>query len=429
MIKRKLFSRLEKHLSSDQMTVIVGPRQVGKTYLMNVLKDKLEKENQKTVWLNLDNEEDKTRFASQANLLSYLDLLIGAKRKAFVFIDEIQRKENAGLFLKGIYDRKTPFKFIISGSGSLELKARIPESMAGRKQLFTLHPVSFEEFVNFRTDYRYENKLSDFFRLERVQSDRLLSEYLVFGGYPRVVLADSISQKQAEMQEIYRSYLDRDLRDLLRLEKTESLTVLLKIIGSQIGSLANISELASTAALAEKTVRDYLFYLEQTFIIKRVTPFFRNTRKEITKAPVFYFGDLGLRNWLLSLFGLPEIPPPLAGHLFENLVINILKEQLELLPVHLHFWRTRDQAEVDFILEKGLEVIPVEAKYSKPAKPEIPRSFRNFLARYAPKQGFIVHQEKRGKIKIDKTLVHLISIYDLVTSGVNLLMNPGSGEI
>ena len=83
-----------------------------------------------------------------------------------MFIDEIQRKENAGLFLKGIFDMNTPYKFIISGSGSLELKARIPESMAGRKQLFTVDPVSFEEFVNLKTNYKYEDRIDAFFAIE-----------------------------------------------------------------------------------------------------------------------------------------------------------------------------------------------------------------------------------------------------------------------
>src|SRR3990167_4472416 len=160
MIKRKILTLIEKHLSSDQMTILIGPRQVGKTYLMRLLRDKLEYEGKKTIWLNLDNEEDVGRFASQAKLISYIELIAG-KEKAFVFIDEIQRKENAGLFLKGIFDMGLPNKFIISGSGSLELKAKIPESMAGRKQLFTVDPVSFEEFVNFKTVYRYQDKISD----------------------------------------------------------------------------------------------------------------------------------------------------------------------------------------------------------------------------------------------------------------------------
>lgn len=419
MIKRKILSRLEKHLSSDQMTIIIGSRQVGKTYLMRIMRENLKKEGEKTVWLNLDNDEDMAKFNSQATLISYIELQAG-KGKAFVFIDEIQRKENAGLFLKGIFDMGTPYKFIISGSGSLELKAKIPESMAGRKQMFVVNPISFEEFVNFKTSYLYEDKLKDFFSLEKGKVELLLAEYMVFGGYPRVVLAETAALKQGEMQEIYKSYIDKDIRDLLHLEKTESLTNLLKIIASQIGSLVNMTELSSTVDIDEKTVKNYLWYLEQTFVLKRVTPFYRNTRKEITKAPIYYFIDIGLRNWLLGLFGLAQIPTPVSGHLFENLIFNILKSQIDLTPIQIHFWRTRDFAEVDFVLEAGLEVVPVEVKHTKMQKPEITRSFRSFLLKYKPKKGYVVHLGERFETEVDDTKVYTLPFSALVTDKLDI---------
>lgn len=413
MVKRKILSQLENHLSSDQMTVIIGPRQVGKTYLMRILKEKLDKEGQKTVWLSLDTEEDVAKLSSQADFLAFLELQAG-KQKAFVFIDEIQRKTNAGLFLKGIFDMNRPYKFIISGSGSLELKAKIPESMAGRKQLFVVNPINFEEYVNFKTGYQYEEKLTDFFALEKEKTERLFSEYLAFGGYPRVVLAQTAKDKQAEMQEIYRSFIDRDIRDLLHLEKTDEFGDLVKIIASQIGGMVNIKELSSTINLDEKTIKHYLSYLEQTFIIKKVTPFYRNTRKEVTKAPIYYFYDTGLRNWLLGLFGLPEIPGPLGGHLFENGIFNILREKLELTPAQIHFWRTRDQAEVDFVLETGLEVVPMEAKCSKLTGLEIQRSYRSFLEKYQPKIGYLVHLGEEKQTVINGTKIYSIPFSGLL---------------
>jgi len=414
MIKRKIFSRLKAHLSSEQMTILIGPRQVGKTYLMNEMRKELESRGQKFIWLNLDSQEDNRHMSSQADLLSYVELQAG-KEKATVFIDEIQRKEDAGLFLKGIFDMQTPYKFVISGSGNLELKAKITESMAGRKLLFTIDPISFEEFVNFKTNYQYEDRLDKFFKLEEGKSARLLSEYMVFGGYPRVVLEQTALAKQSQMQEIYRSYIDRDIRDLLHLEKIESFTNLLKIIASQIGSLVNVAELASTVGIDEKTIRNYLFYLEQTFIITKVTPYFRNKRSEIIKSPIYYFVDIGLRNWFFGLFGLAEIPLSLSGHLFENIVFNTLRSQTELSPTQIHFWRTKDQAEVDFILEKGLEVIPIETKHTKLLKIEIPRSFRSFLAKYHPSKGYVVHVgNKADKATIDSAEIELLPYYELL---------------
>lgn len=400
MIKRKILTDLTEHLASDQMTILVGPRQVGKTYLMTELKKKLAEEKKPTIWLNLDIETDRQKMATQAGLVDYLALNAQGP-KTYVFIDEIQRKENTGLFLKGLYDMRLPYKFIISGSGSLEIKAKIPESMAGRKRLFEIEPINFEEFVNFKTGYRYENKLLAFFQTENTWSERLLSEYLTFGGYPRIILAQTAAEKQVQMQEIYSSFIEKDILELLRLEKTEAFRKIVTIMAAQIGSLVNASELASTVNIEINTLKRYLWYLEQTFIVKKVTPFYKNTRSEITKMPVYYFVDTGLRNWLLGLFGLPEIPSPLAGHLFENLVYNTLRIKNSTCPMQIHFWRTKGQAEVDFVLESGLKVIPLEAKFSRLDRPVFPRSFRQFIAKYKPELGFLVHT---GKTEMEETV-------------------------
>jgi len=118
MISRKLFSELKSHLLKKEISFIIGPRQAGKTTLMLLLNDYLMKKGERTVFLNLDIEADKQFFTSQANLIKKIKLEIGEKR-GFVFIDEIQRKEDAGIFLKGIYDMNLPYKFIVSGSGSV----------------------------------------------------------------------------------------------------------------------------------------------------------------------------------------------------------------------------------------------------------------------------------------------------------------------
>ena len=121
IIKRSILKDLIDHLSNREISLIVGPRQAGKTTVMNLLREGLENRHESVVYFNLDLESDWQFFSSQEKLLETLRLRFGGS-KVFVFIDEIQRKENAGLFLKGIYDLGTPYKFIVSGSGSLELK-------------------------------------------------------------------------------------------------------------------------------------------------------------------------------------------------------------------------------------------------------------------------------------------------------------------
>ena len=116
MIKRKLFSELVDHLPQKEMSLIIGPRQSGKTTLMEMLKAHLDQRGERTLFLNLDIEWDRPHFESQAALLKKIELELGRKR-GYVFIDEIQRKDDAGLFLKGVFDLKLPYKFILSGSG------------------------------------------------------------------------------------------------------------------------------------------------------------------------------------------------------------------------------------------------------------------------------------------------------------------------
>lgn len=393
-----------------EMTVLIGPRQVGKTYLMTLLQKRLEKKGEKTVFLNLDVESDKQFLESQTTLINYLRLQAGETR-AFIFIDEIQRKENAGLFLKGIYDMHFPYKFIVSGSGSLDLKAKIKESMAGRKRLFFIEPISFEEFVNFKTEYKYETQLQNFFTIESTRTQSLLEEYMMFGGYPRIILAQTGEKKKNEMDELYRSYIARDITDLLGVEKPDAFSNLLKVMASQIGNLVNISELSSTIGISGKTVLNYLWYLEETFIIKKVTPYYRNVRSEVSKGPMYYFYDTGIRNYLLGLFGLPSLPPSLSGHLFENVIFNALRQQTHFASTRIHFWRTRDKAEVDFVVSAGLEIIPIEVKYSKLKKPQISRSLRSFIGKYSPKKAFVINLGMEKTVNLKTTKVHSLPYY------------------
>ena len=409
MIKRYLFDEVKKHLDKKEISFIVGPRQSGKTTLMLWLKDYLERKGKKTLFLNLDIEMDKIHFTSQSALLRKIELEIG-KDIGYVFIDEIQRKENAGVFLKGIYDIGTPYKFIVSVSGSVELKEKVHESLAGRKRIFELPTLTFEEFVNFRTDYRYEDKIVEFFSIEKETGYTLLDEYLNFGGYPRIVLEDKLSEKLKLINEIYQSYIERDISYLLRVHKTEAFGNLVKVLASQIGNMINYSELSSTLGLSFKTLKEYLWYLEKTFIIQKVTPYFRNIRKEITKSPIFYFYDLGLRNFALGNFGNLEN----KSFLFQNFVFNILKEKIRDTPSKICFWRTKDKSEVDFVIDSGRYTIPVEVKYQKLKKPKITKSLRNFINRYSPEKVWVVNLEMDTIVELDRTRVYFTPFYKLL---------------
>lgn len=412
MIERTLFSDLVKHLPKKEISIIIGPRQSGKTTLMELLKEHLEKEGARTLYLNLDIEWDRPHFDSQLALLKKIELELGKKR-GFVFIDEIQRKENAGLFLKGLFDLKLPYKFIVSGSGSLELKEQIHESLIGRKRLFELTTITFLEFVNHKTDYKYKDNLLNFFEIENAKAQQLLTEYMDFGGYPRVVLESERNEKNKIIDEIYRSVLEKDVAYLLKVGKTEAFSSLIKLLSSQIGNLINYSELSSTLNISHQTLKKYLWYSQKIFLLELVSPYARNIRKEITKSPVPYFWDMGIRNYSLGIFGHVSSPSEF-GFLFENFVFLLLRTRTVLSLTKLNFWRTKDKAEVDFILESGKEIIPIEVKFKSFKKEEVPRSLRSFIEKYGPSEAYIVNLNFKKTLKIDKTTLFFIPFYELL---------------
>lgn len=411
IIKRRLFKDLKDHLEKKEISLIVGPRQSGKTTLMTNLKRFVEAKGEKTLFLSLDFEEDKKFFASQTSLLAKLSLEFGPQR-GIVFIDEIQRKEDAGLFLKGIFDRGLPYKFVVSGSGSVELKEKVHESLLGRKLLFELSTVSFHEFAAWKLGDRYENKLREFFAVDPGEAQRLLEEYLRFGGYPRVILEETLEAKRRIINEIYRSYLEKDMAYLLRIERTEAFGSLLKVLANQIGRLLNFSELSQTLGLSLPTLKNYFWYAEKTFVIERVSPYFRNVRKEITKSPTVYFSDLGLRNYVAGVFGTAHEASEEPGFLFQNFVFLALKDALGSSGASLHHWRTKDRAEVDLVIETNGRVIPVEVKYKALKHPEIERSLRSFIDHYHPKRAFVVNKTFSGRLAVKETDVVFVPFWE-----------------
>lgn len=414
-IKRKIFTPLKKHLKKQEISMIVGPRQAGKTTIMLLLQDYLEKSGQKTLFLNLDNESDRRFFSSQDAFLSKLRLEFGGEG-GIVFIDEIQRREDAGLFLKGIYDGRIPQKLVVSGSGSVELKERIHESLAGRKLLFHLDTLSFEEFLDFRTGYKYEGMLADFCDIEKEgRLPGLFDEYLSFGGYPRVVLSETAGEKARIIDEIYGSYLIKDISYLLKVEKMDALRDLFRVLSSQVGQLINYSELSSVVGISQETLKNYLSYAEKTFVVARIPPFHRNPRKEIVKSPCAYFTDIGLRNYCAGDFGRPVGPSAGAGFVFQNFIYVMLRGLLENTNRRIMFWRTKEKAEVDFIVEGGGgEIVPIEVKFAKMGEAKVKKSLRSFITKYKPKRALVVNLSLDDVIQIDGSDVLFLPYWRLL---------------
>lgn len=411
MIRRKIETLIKEQLERKEITVVTGARQVGKTTIIKKIIEELRGKGEKLIFLNLDFESDARFFQSQQLLLKKIKLEFGDD-PGYIFVDEIQRKEDAGRFLKGIYDLDLPYKFVVTGSGSLQLKEKISESLAGRKRLIQMHPVTFEEFVDFKTEYKYSDRLSLFYETAGEELDTLLMEYLSYGGYPKIITETTHNEKFEVINEIFSSYITRDITNLLGVRNPDSFSLLIQLLASQSGNILNYAQLASNLNISVATLKKYLWYAEQTYVIKRITPFFTNHTKELTKSPVIYFEDLGMNAFARNKFG--QVGQQQEGFAFQNFVYQLLALNYDSATDIICFWRTADKAEVDFVVRRADEVIPVEVKFSNLAKTTVSRSFRSFLQKYQPKEAYVINLTLEEKIQIGKTQVRFMPYWKLI---------------
>jgi predicted AAA+ superfamily ATPase len=391
-IQRKLYQKLEKHLSKKEFTIIIGPRQVGKTTLLKQLYEKVKKEKQNAVILSLEDSEIKAQInAHPDNVFKYIPKPT-SKNKVYLFIDEVQYAKDPSHFLKYLFDHYAPsLKVIATGSSAFYIDQKFTDSLAGRKIIFELYSLDFEEFLLFKgktsllkelalikSDEEYISKKYKYFEL-------LLEEYMTYGAYPAVVLEENIEYKIMLLKEIKNSFLKKDILESA-IEQEEKFYRLLTLLAAQIGNTLNVNELKNTLQLNEKTLSRYLFVLQKCFHIQLIKPFYQNLRKELTKMPKVYFNDLGLRNVLLNQFENPENRSD-KGALLENLVYLFLREKEGI--ENIRYWRTADGNEVDFVIETSYQkgyAIEVKwsdektsiSKYSKfiDAYPSFPLKFR-----------------------------------------------------
>lgn len=392
-ITRQIVPQLEQHLRKKEITLLLGPRQSGKTTILKILEKKLLKHGQKTLFLNLDIVADQEIVANQTDFIVYLKNL-SAKYKVYVFIDEIQRIVNAGLFMKGVYDSNLHCKFILSGSSALEIKSKIVEPLTGRKKTFFLSTLTFDEFVGFN-----EPEIRNLKPIPKIYQEtmlNLLDEYVRFGGYPRVVISKTEEEKISHLEEIYSSYLEKDIELYFDVRNKSSFLKMVSILAGEMGGVLNKDQLAGMIGSSRMTVDNFLSYLEGSFVLHTVQPFFKRPHKEIVKSPKIYFFDLGLRNMLIKNFTAFNIRPD-KGVLLENFVLNCLLEKLSSVE-KINYWRTKVGAEMDFVISRagGVEKA-VEVKAQKMKMPELTPSIRSFLEIYKPKEMLLVNLNLKQK--------------------------------
>jgi len=206
----------------------------------------------------------------------------------------------------------------------------------------------------------------------------VLEESLIFGSYPAVALERGSTAKKLSIKDIYQSYVEKDLVDFLKIKNVDAFNRLLILLANQIGDLLNVDNLSKSLRISRHETEKYLSILESTFIIKRIYPFHRNYKKEITKTPKIYFMDLGLRNFVINNFNELALRND-HGALFENFyLLELLKSDYYSLN-KINFWRTTNQTEIDFIVTEEDSMKAFEVKWDKATRP---KSFQTFNAYY-----------------------------------------------
>lgn len=306
---------------------------------------------------------------------------------------------NLQVFLNIFYDHyKTQLKFFVSGSSSLEIKKKFKERLTGRVYQFNLFPLDFNEFLSFKKEK--ENKRS------------LFEEFIRYGRYPEIVKKDDFLIKEKDLNEIYSLYVKKDIKDLGRIEDVFSFNKLVKALANQIGNLVNEVELSNFCQISRQIIRKYLFLLENTYIVKFITPFFTNKRKELAKMPKVYYLDTGLRNCVLENYPFP-VKTQEFSQLVENFVATELIKKTNYDGGEIHFWRTQSKQEVDFVYIKKNTILPIEVKYTSFKEPKISSSLKFFIKHYQAKRAFVITKDFFNKAKFFSSEISFIPAWRL----------------
>ncbi len=385
-IKRTLEGVIKKYISRKEIIAVIGTRQSGKTTLVKYILSGLKKAST----ISFDDITALNLFRNDIN--SFIELYV--KGYNYIFIDEIQYAVNSGKQLKYIQDTQK-IKIFISGSSSTEISIQSIKYLVGRIFVFELYPFSFEEFLSFKNSKLYNIYIKKLFGVEVVrQIQGYINEYLIYGGYPRVVLSKDNDEKTIVLRNIYNTLLLHEVKNLISIGENDNLIRLIKALSLQIGNLVNYKELSIISGYNFPTLKKNMNILEALFICRRCLPFSKNPRKELVKNPKIYFVDLGLRNVIINNFSIERTD---RGAMYENLIYTEFLKKGKTL----NYWRTKSGAEVDFVDDGE----PIEIKTS----PKIGKSLHSFIAKYSPKKAVVISETEKETLIVKNTKINFYS--------------------
>lgn len=341
---RKIYPELLSHALLPAVTVLTGMRRTGKTTLM--LQLLADMPNKNSLYLDLQRPDNRELF-EQKNYEAIRDSFVTRgvipSQPMIIALDEIQLAPDSPSAMKYLSDHHH-VKFIVTGSSSYYLKNLFSESLSGRKKIFELYPLDFGEYLTFKEiSYQGDNwKEKMFNNLEYSRLSSYYEEYIRFGGFPQVVLAQTEQQKLDILLDIMSSYVNIDIRSLADFSDERNLYSLAKLLAGRICSRVEYAKLSRLIGLSRPTVTNYVSFFEKTYLIHTVPVYTNNIDREIVKARKLYFCDTGLANTLAELS---------SGAQFENTLFN----QLARLG-QIQYFALKTGHEIDFILDTSFAI-------------------------------------------------------------------------
>lgn len=351
-INRIISKKIESHFFQKKAVILLGPRQVGKTTMMNQI---LKEQDLPVLYLSGDEADIRELLTNTTS--TRLRSIIGTHK--IIFIDEAQRIDNIGITLKLIIDQIQDVQVIATGSSSLELRNIINEPLTGRKFEYHLYPLSFSELVEHHGF---------------LEEKRLTEHRLIYGYYPEIVT--TLGNEEELLKFLADSYLYKDILTLGDINKPALLNKILKALALQVGSEISFNEIGQLVGSSSQTVERYIDLLEKSFVIFQLPAYSRNIRNEIRKGKKIYFYDNGIRNSIIGNFT-PLHKRTDIGALWENFLIS---ERIKLLSINSinaesYFWRTTQQQEIDYIEIVGENMAAYEFTWNPKTRKKIPKTF------------------------------------------------------
>lgn len=357
LYKRKIFDQIQPYVGDNTIIVLHGARQVGKTHILFYLQGWLTNKGERVFYYDLEYPDllaDLNRGTEMLlNDLASKGHMEG--EKVYVLIDEIQYLDNPSSFLKIMADHYKNIHLIVSGSSTFDIKSKFKDSLAGRTTSFEIFPLSFEEFLEFKEIEYIPKKVQNKSGITRVRE--LYREFIRYGGYPKIALEQAEEKKKQYLLQLIDTYIRKDIRDLAQVTDIKKFNNMLKVLASQSGQLLDMASLSRETTISFPTLQKYLTILEETFVIKRISPYSKSPSVEISKNPKLFFFDSGLQ----SILWFSNFQYTILGSIFETNVFGELVKQYGRSAIH--FWRTKTRQEIDFVVENtDGSLLPIEVK-------------------------------------------------------------------